>query len=345
MVKRNSRTPHQLQSLFATLANSLATESSSSPHNKDLAAQHRAWERSKCKKQLEKLLELLLQAEEQACGAVDLSQCMEHALDIGVFDLIAGFGQMDRPAGMLASVLDFYSRILAEVKKDILIPNVSFHRSIQSLLLTISDNLKKGHLFPLSDSAILTFLHNICERVHRLPLLLELLLSKDQYSTDEYLPISILMHYFKLEKCDLEPKVLELMLFCVQLDKREVMERLISHTDFASTLIFKLIVLFKQLPEEVTVRNRGKEAGEVGKLLKYCEFLDDLCEKCMWQDLLTPLSLMFHYHFCEKVVFPRLTTSPAPTLYVSTIAVSVYNGPFAQFAYIPSGNQQLHSRK
>lgn len=270
---------------------------------------------------------------------------MEHALEIGVFDMIAGFGQMDRPAGMLASVLDFYSRILAGVKKDILIPNVSFHRSIQSLLLTISDNLKRGHLFHQSDSEILTFLYNICERVHRFPLLLELLLAKDQYSTDEYLPISILVHYFKQEKCDLEPKVLELMLLCVQLDKREVLERLICHTDFSSALILKLIVLFKQLPEEVTVRNREKEAGEVGKLLKYCRFLDDFCEKCMWQDLLTPLSLMFHYHFCEKVVLPRLTTNPATTLYVSITAVPVRNGPFARFPSIPSGNQQLYSGK
>lgn len=318
MVKRTS-TPQRLESLFATLANSLATESSSAQSSKDCAAQQRAWDRSKCKKQLETFLDFLLQVEMQTRDSRGLSEGMEHALEIGAFDLIAGFGQMDRPAGMLASVLSFYSRLLAGVNKELLFPNVAFHRSIQSLLLTISDNLKKGHCFYQSDNEILTFLHSVCERVHRLPLLLEILLVKDQNFTDEYLPLSILLHYFKQEKYDSDPKVLELMHFCVQLDKREVLARLISHTDFASALISKLVVLFKQLPEGGKLRSREIRGEETAKFEKYCRFLDELCEKCQWQDLLSSLSGIFHHHFCEKVVFPRLSTSPVQTLYVSTI--------------------------
>lgn len=318
MVKRSSSTPQRLESLFSSLANSLATESSSVQASKDPASQHRSWERSKCKKQLETLLNFLLQAETLTSDSRGLSECMEHALEMGVFDLIAGFGQMDRPVGMLGSVLSFYSRLLEGVKKEVLIPNVAFHRSIQSLLLTISDNLKKGHTFCQSDSEILTFLHSVCERVHRLPLLIEILLVKDHYSTDEYLPLSILLHYFKQEKYLLDPKVMELMHFCVQVDKREVLERLVLHTDFVSVVVFKLVVLFKQLPEGGKLRNRAILTEETAKFEKYCRFLDELSGKCLWPDLLSSLSTTFHHHFCEKVVFPRLSTSPVATLYVRT---------------------------
>jgi len=323
MVKRNKQTPQHMEDLFKALSSALALESSSVQQSADLAVQQRTWERSKCRKLMQDLLDLLLQAEAQASDCRGLSQCLEHALEIGVFDIIAGFGQMDRPAGLLASVLSFYSCILAGVSKELLIPNVAFHRSVKSLLLIISENLKKGHAFYRVEDEALDFLHRICERVHRLPLLLEILLVKDPCHADEYLPIPILLYYFKQAKYDTEPKMRELMHLCVQVDKREVLERLICHTDFASALVFKLVALFKQLPEGVKLRGREAVGGEPEVFLQYCEFLDQLCEKCLWQDLLSSLSLIFHFHFCEKVVFPRLSTQPATTLYVSPTLVPV----------------------
>lgn len=336
MVKRQSQTPQRLESLFEALANALASESSSAQQSTDLAVQQRTWEKSKCRKLLDDLSDLLLQAEAQASDSRGLSQCLEHALEIGVFDIIAGFGQMDRPAGLLASVLSFYSRILAGINKELLIPNVAFHRSVKSLLLTISENLKKGHAFYRVEDETLDFLYRICERVHRLPLLLEILLVKDPCHPDEYLPIPILLYYFKQAKYDSEPKMRELMHLCVQVDKREVLERLICHTDFVSALVFKLVALFKQLPEGVKLRGKVAQGEVPESFLQYCEFLDQLCEKCLWQDLLSPLSHMFHFHFCEKVVFPRLSTQPATTLYVSPTIVPLTPRTDCQLACSPT---------
>lgn len=335
MVKRQLQAPERMESLFETLVAALTSESSSAQQGTDLVAQQRVWERSRCKRLLEDLLTMLLQAEAQARDSQGLSQCLEHALEIGVFDVIAGFGQMDRPAGLLASVLTFYSRILAEVNKELLIPNVAFHRSVKALLLTISENLKKGHVFYRVEDETLDFLYRICERVHRLPLLLEILLVKDPTHADEYLPIPILLYFFKQAKYDTEPRMRTLMHLCVQVDKREVLERLICHTDFASALVFKLVALFKQLPEGVKLRGREAQGGEPQLFIQYCEFLDQLCEKCLWQDLLTSFSLMLHYHFCEKAVFPRLSTQTPTTLYVMITLVSIPIRTNRQFSYSP----------
>ena len=345
MVKRNSQPPQRLESLMEALGNALATEATSAQQNGDLEAQYKTWEKSRCRKLMENILEVLLQAEEKACNSRGLSECLEHALEIGVFDLIAGFGQMDRPAGVLASVLSFYSRILSGVKKELLIPNVAFHRSVKSLLLTIAENLKKGHVFYRVDEETLEFLYGICERVQRLPLLLEILLVKDTGMADEYLPITILLHYFKQSKYDSNPKMRELMHFCVQVDKREVMERLISHTDFSSALIFKLVFLFKQLPDNGKISGKTGFSEELTNFVRYCEFLDQLCQKCLWQDLLSSLGGIFHYHFCEKVVFPRLSTYPISTLQVTFHVVFRAFDSNCDVAYPVNSDNQLFSRE
>jgi len=289
----------------------------------ELSGQTRLWEKSKCRKALEVLQRLLLEEEAVLPDTQqELGICLEHAFQVGVFDTIASFGQLDRPAGLLSAVLRLYSALMAGIQRQALMPSMAFHRSVTSLLLTIAENLKKGVQFYEVDRDTLNFLHIICLRVHHNPLLLDILLVKDTYQAYEYLPIPILLYYFKQQKYEGDAKMREIMLLCVQIDNREVLQRLLGCTDFISSLVLKLESCFRMLPEKLTFKGLtpAKEPElSLAVFEEYCRFLNEICEKCLWQDLLTNLSVLLNYNFCDRVLSPRLASSLTypTTMYVS----------------------------
>lgn len=307
---------------FGRIAADLPTLSESAQKSEQ-SHQAKRWEKSKCKKALEDLMQILLEEENTLPDAQqDLGSCLERAFSIGVFDTIASFGQLDRPAGLLGSVLRMYTALMAGIHHQALMPSMSFHRSVTSLLLTIAENLKKGVQFYEVDSDTLDFLRIICLRIHETPSLLDILLVKDSYQAYEYLPIPILLYYFKLQKYEGNEKMKEVMLLCVQIDNRDVLQRLLGCTDFMSSLVLKLESYFRVLPEKLMFKGLipvKQPELHLEIFENYCRFLNEICEKCMWQDLLTNLTVLLNYNFCDRVLVPRLTSSLtySTTMYVS----------------------------
>lgn len=320
--KQGHRLEH-FNKAYGRIAAGLPTLSESA-QKLELSSQTKLWEKSKCRKALDVLQDLLLEEEAALPDTQqeDLGICLEHAFEVGVFDTIASFGQLDRPAGLLAAVLRLYTALMARIHRQALMPSMAFHRSVTSLLLTIAENLKKGVQFYEVDRDTLNFLHIICLRVHQNPLLLDILLVKDTYQAYEYLPIPILLYYFKQQKYEGDAKMREIMLLCVQIDNREVLQRLLGCTDFISSLVLKLESCFRLLPEKLTFAGLApvkQPELNLAVFEEYCRFLNEICEKCLWQDLLSSLSVLLNYNFCDRVLSPRLASSLTypTTMYVS----------------------------
>ena len=312
MGKKQGQRLESLEKIYKRLTNDLP-KLSESAFKLDRPSQVKLWDKSKCKKALSKLQHLLLD---------DSDICLERALDIGVFDTVTSYAQLDRPAGVLASVLHLYTQLIAGIQRVTLLTNMAFQRSVTSLLLDIAENLKKGVEFYEVDKETINFLYVICLNVQKTSSLLEILLVKDNYQAYEYLPIPILLYYFKQKKYEADQRLREVLLMTVQIENRDVLLRLLSCTDFTSSLISKLDWYFRALPDRLTFSGLTPVKCpdyHLSVFQTYCQFLNEVCEKCIWQDLLSPFGVLLNYNFFDRVVTPLLTnaTTYPTTMYVS----------------------------
>ena len=339
MSKRDKKAIQKLERTFGELVPDLTMLSEHASKSSDSASLSRLWEKSKSRKLLDKLLSHILEEERAFNNSDDLSSCTKQTLDIQLFDVLSGFAIQNKPPGILPAVLSFYSSLIKGINKDCFMPSLGFHRSITCILMTISENLKKNVQYHHAEQEILDFVHTICVRVHRLPVLMEILLFKEGGKADEYLPIPILLHYFKQTKSEEKEMVCELMELCVQVDNREVLKRLILYTDFTPALIFKLAALFQTLDKSLDLRGAKPllpASDSLLSFLSYCTFLDRICEKCLWQDLLSSLAVQFGCYFLEKEIFPLISTpSYSTAIYVTYHAVPRPHGKAVLLTYTP----------
>lgn len=271
---------------------------------------------------LESLKGILLAEEQNYAGGI--GPCLEYCLENKFFETLVSEAYLDRPKGVFQVVLRFLTGLVDGIRKQLLLPHRAFHGPVTDFLLYVSEHMKKGGEF---DSAeMVNLLHAVACAVHINP----------SYATFfyrvcgariEYMPLPILLTYFREESQCEQPKLRESLLLCTLLEDKEVVAHILRDTDIIQVLILKLGSYFQTLPQ---ICNPGEPTDATGieELRKYVTFLNSLCEQCLWKELLSEVGSVFQTIFCDGILSPRLQHSESGirstcTLYLTTLVRAV----------------------
>lgn len=249
-------------------------------------------------------LKTLLFTEEQTSDGT-IGPCLEYCLESRFFAMLVSEAYVGRPKGLFEMVLGFLTDCALGIQRQFLIPHKAFHGPICDLLLYISEQMKKGNEFVSSE--VVELLHALAMVVQGNPSYAAFFYRPAGDSL-EYMPLPILLMYFREESQCEQPKLRESLLLCTQLEDKDVVAHILKDTDIIQVLILKLGSYFQTLPQ-VWRAGEGESRQELEEMLRYVEFLNGLCEKCLWKELLSEVGAVFQSLFCEGILSPRLQHS------------------------------------
>jgi len=246
-------------------------------------------------------LKTLLFSEEQTSEGT-MGPCLEYCLESRFFAMLVSEAYIDRPKGLFQMALGFLTDCSLCIQRQFLIPHKAFHGPICDLLLYISEQMKKGSEFVSGE--VVKLLYALAIVVQRHPSYAAFFYRPAGDSL-EYMPLPILLMYFREESQCEQPKLRESLLLCTQLEDKDVVSHILKDTDIIQVLILKLGSYFQTLPQ-VWRAEAGESNAELEEMRKYVQFLNGLCEKCLWKELLSEVGAVFQSLFCEGILSPRL---------------------------------------
>ena len=255
---------------------------------------------------LESLKTVLLN-EEQTCDSA-MGLCLEHCLETRLFSTLVSEAYIDRPKGIFQMILRFLTDLTNGIQKQFLIPHKAFHGPVCDLLLYISEQMKKGREFQALE--VINLLYSLAMVVQKNPSFAAFFY-RPTGDCLEYMPLPILLMYFREESHCEHPKLRSSLLLCTQLEDKDVVAHILKETDIIQVLILKLGSYFQSLPQIWELGDSRKEDG-LKEMTTYVSFLNALCEKCLWKGLLSEVGAVFQSLFCEGILSPRLQHTETP---------------------------------
>lgn len=260
-------------------------------------------------KGLSQIIDILVEEDSLDTQIKTLRPCLESLITSRMFEILTAAAQIDMPNGLFLIVIKIFTKILKKIQNQDLVSQMSFHCSLNSifriLLSMISSSIGENNAICIADdikNAVIKLIKRLLERIKWSSGHLDLFVSNYEKKS-EFIPLSILMHFFNdsgFYRYDKSP-----FLLIGKIYDESVLRVVIRDHEFSIRLVMKLAFYF--------------QTRELQAIKVYAEFLEQFYSNCISKTLKEEIVDSFYENFCAPVLTPRLQSTEYSTRINSSI--------------------------